>query len=321
MDTQQNQDKKHTDKKGGVAKTAGAWMIVIGFILFGISINEFFSKNKVLEKASKNIASAATDGQLTEELEDQVTPANGYEINATWGNIGPNLIESGAIDSVKFKQLYEQEGGLNPDQLAILEKWSDAKIKITRENSRFVLNMLWAFGLAQQNKLLTEGDMMKYEDYGRFASTGGWTIASKPIEEIYSKFNWLNLTGAQEEKIKETASNVYRPCCDNSTAFPDCNHGMAALGLIEIMVANNNSAEEIYDALKYFNSFWFTSSYLETAIYFSQIKNIDWDQADSKEVLSKKYSSASGWAKNIHAELEKNPELLPKTTNGGSCGV
>src|SRR3989344_5448392 len=181
--------------------------------------------------------------------------------------------------------------------------------------------MLWAFGLAQKNSLLTEGDMAKNGDYKRFASTGGWTLAKKSLDEIYSKFNWLDLNSDQENKIKNISGNVYRPCCNNSTAFPDCNHGMAALGLIEIMVAGGNSDEEIYNALKYFNSFWFGSSYLETAIYFKEIKNIDWDRVDSKEILSKEYSSASGWGENIHTQLEKTPELLPKNLEAGGCGA
>ena len=32
-----------------------------------------------------------------------------------------------------------------------------------------------------------------------------------------------------ENKI---AKGIYRPCCNNSTYFPDCNHGMAMLGLL-----------------------------------------------------------------------------------------
>lgn len=296
--------------------TAGAWMIVIGLALGGFSINEYFKNNKLV--ASHDHQSRE---QFTNELNKEVFPADGYNTGAKWGNIGPELIKSGAIDQNKFKELYSQGSGLSAEELAILETGSDSTIRITKENSHFVLNMLWAFGLAQKNSLLTEGDMIKYGDYKKFASTGGWTIAAKPIDEFYSKFNWLNLTANQEERIKNIASNVYRPCCNNHTAFPDCNHGMAALGLIEIMAAAGNSDTEIYEALKYFNSFWFASSYLETAIYFKEIKGINWDKVDAKEILSKEYSSASGWANNIHKELQKHPNLLPKTEEGGGCGV
>lgn len=296
--------------------TLGAWMIVIGITLGGFSINEYFKNNKI--SASHNNQSQE---QSSGELDNEVFPANGYNTGAKWGNIGPELIKSGAIDLVKFKELYSQGSGLSAEELSILEIGSDSNIKITKENSHFVLNMLWAFGLAQKNSLLTEGDMVKYDDYKRFASTGGWTISAKPIDEFYSKFNWLNLTPDQETKVKEIASNVYRPCCNNHTAFPDCNHGMAALGLIEIMVASGNSDTEIYEALKYFNSFWFASSYLETAIYFKEIKGISWDKVNAKEILSKEYSSASGWANNIHKELQKYPNLIPQKTEGAGCGI
>lgn len=301
--------------KNGTAKMIGAWMIVAGVALAGFSTNEYFSTHKINDDKD-NISSVEM-----QQITDQFLPLNGYEINAHWGAIGPNLINSGIIDAAKFKELYNPENGLKIGELEILEKWSASKIKITRENSHFVLNMLWAFGLGQKNSILTDGDMSKYGDYKRFASTGGWTISSKPLDDIYSKFDWLNLDSKQEDRIKEISGNIYRPCCNNSTAFPDCNHGMAALGLIEIMVANEIADEEIYDALKHFNSFWFSSSYLETAIYFKKIKNIDWNDVDSKEILSKEYSSANGWAKNIHKELEKHPDLLPKNLEGTGCGI
>lgn len=301
------------------SKTIGAWMIIVGLVLSGFSINEYLKDYKI-----KKDLKAQLNGQPStnkEDLSSLVLPKEGYEINATWGNIGPALIKEGVIDKEKFEEIYASNGGLTAEESAILESGTDQKIKITSQNSHFALNMLWAFGLAQQNTLLTGGDMAKYGDYKRFASTGGWTIAAKSLDDIYSKFNWLNLNSDQETTIKNIAENIYRPCCNNSTAFPDCNHGMAALGLIEIMVANGNSETEIYEALKYFNSFWFESSYLEMATYFKHIKGLDWDTIDAKMILSKEYSSSSGWSKNIHTELEKYPELLPKQSEGGGCGV
>lgn len=295
--------------------TLGAWMIVAGLALGGFSLNTYFDNHPLNDRAPSNAISA---DQKT--LEETVLPPEGYEINVSWGNIGPNLVQTGVIDAEKFKAIYEQNGGLPQEELEILEKGSPEKIKITNENSHFVLNMLWAFGLAQKNRLLTEGDMAK-DDYKRFASTGGWSIASKPIDEFYSKYNWLAFGDIQEKKVADIASNVFRPCCNNSTAFPDCNHGVAALGLIEIMIASGNSDAEIYRALKYFNSFWFASSYLEMATYFEKIKGIAWKDADAKEILSEKYSSGGGWAQNVHAELEKHPELLPKINEGGGCGA
>ena len=315
----QNQTLNNPDQtpKNSKLTAIGAWMIIIGLALGGFSINKYFKTHPIKSQNDTPKEQLIVIEQILKE----VIPDDGYEINAKWGDIGPNLIKSGTIDLEKFKELYLQDGGLKSNELAILENTSDSNIKITKENAHFVLNLLWAFGLAQQNKLLTEGDMIKYGDYKKFASTGGWTISAKPIEEFYSKYNWVNLDSKKEERIKNIAENVYRPCCNNSTAFPDCNHGMAALGLIEIMVAGNAPEDEIYEALRYFNSFWFSSSYLEMAIYFKQVKNKDWSEVDAKEILSKNYSSSGGWAKNIHKELEKTPEFLPKNPEGGGCGV
>jgi hypothetical protein len=110
---------------------------------------------------------------------------------------------------------------------------------IHQENQHFLLNLFWAFGLANQNRVLTEGQMMSNgkEEVVRFASTGGWTLARKPLLEIYSRYPIVSLTEEQQKRLEEVAQGVYRPCCDNPTHFPDCNHGMAMLGLLELMAS------------------------------------------------------------------------------------
>ena len=49
---------------------------------------------------------------------------------------------------------------------------------------------------------------------------------------------------------ERAAPFVYRPCCDNATHFPDCNHGMAMLGLLELMAAQGASEEEMFAAAR-----------------------------------------------------------------------
>ena len=58
---------------------------------------------------------------------------------------------------------------------------SNEKIKITPENSYFLLNFFWALGLANKNVILDEGPMTSYgkDQIGNFASTGGWTLGKK----------------------------------------------------------------------------------------------------------------------------------------------
>jgi hypothetical protein len=66
--------------------------------------------------------------------------------------------------------------------------------------------------------------MMQYSEgeIGRFASTGGWTIGAKPATALYSSTPIITLTPEQQARLEEIASAVYRPCCDNHTAFPAC---------------------------------------------------------------------------------------------------
>src|SRR3989344_1028681 len=115
-------------------------------------------------KTQKNIVSSNKNkdqkNPQTSEIFAKINPADGYELNATYGDIGPKMIESGVIDLQKFKETYESSGQpLNQEALDILTKGTDQKIKISSENSYFLLNFFWAFGLANQSKVLTEGDM------------------------------------------------------------------------------------------------------------------------------------------------------------------
>ena len=71
-------------------------------------------------------------------------------------------------------------------------------------------------------------------------------------------------------KAEEVAAAVYRPCCDNPTLFPDCNHGMAMLGLLELMASKNASLDEMFTTAKSVNAFWFPQQALEIAVYIKQ---------------------------------------------------
>src|SRR3989338_7604908 len=89
----------------------------------------------------------------------QINPPGGYELKTKYNNIGPSMLEMGVVDLDKFKQIYEKSGQpLTPEQLDILTKGSNKKIRITSDNSYFLLNFFWAFGLANKTKILEEGD-------------------------------------------------------------------------------------------------------------------------------------------------------------------
>ncbi|MBI3342920.1 rhodanese-like domain-containing protein [Candidatus Gottesmanbacteria bacterium] len=247
-------------------------------------------------------------------VEKEVLPEAGVEMSVAWGDIGRKLIALGVIDEAKFRQAVK----LTPEQEDILTKGSDKKITINATNGQFVVDMLWALGLAQKSVVYEEGPLGKeYKDKaGNFASTGGWSLARGDAMGYLNRFDLVKLNTEQQKRVGEIAQNVYRPCCGNSTWFPDCNHGMAALAIIELLVANNVDEATIYRKLLGFNSFWFTDSYLYVATYFAR-QGTPWKDVDAKAILGKEYSSAQG----AQAIARKVGQLPNRPTRGGSCGT
>lgn len=258
-----------------------------------------------------------------EAIAAQINPEDGYKIPATYGEIGPRLLEAGAIDLEKFVNVYQEMGRpLSKEQLAILTEGSSKPIVINLDNQHFLLNLFWAFGLANQNQVLTEGPMMRNGKEGvvNFASTGGWTISVKPIDELYASTPIISLTEEQQKRLEEVAQGVYRPCCDNPTHLPDCNHGMAMLGLLELMAFQGASIDEMFQAAKYINAFWFPQQTLEVAVAFKAAENLDFEQTDARLVVGQSMSSGSGF-KAVHQWLAQNGILEQAPQVGGSCGV
>lgn len=297
-------------------------------LLISLAFNVLFffsliNKNKISGKTlSSNVTKVDTKNQTN--IFNEINPEAGYTINASLGDLGPEMISSGVIDYDKFLATYEKSGQpLTQEQKEILTKGSNKKIKITRDNSYFLLNFFWALGLANKSKILDRGDMMKYggiSGAGQFASTGGWTLAKNNPMDYYSKSNLIVLTPQQENLIERVASNIFRPCCNNSTAFPDCNHGMALLGVLQLMASNNATENQMYDAGKYFNAFWFPGNYFDIATYFKNKEGKNFKQLDGKYILSKSYSSASGYQTVKSWLAEKGLIQQPPKTRGG-CGV
>jgi hypothetical protein len=193
---------------------------------------------------------------------------------------------------------------------------------INKNNAYFLLNFFWAFGLTNQNPILTDGLMMSKgkENIGDFASTGGWTLGGKAPTELYASTPMVLLTEKQQSRLLEVASAVYRPCCNNPTHYPDCNHGMAMLGLLELMASQNASTEEMFSAAKYVNAFWYPQQTLEVATALERLESVNFTKADPRQVVSKKYSSGSGFQA-VHEYLASNGALKEIPSSGGSCGV
>lgn len=253
----------------------------------------------------------------------EITLPGEYELPVSYGNLGPQLLAAGAIDFDRFVQVYEEAGQpLTEEQLNILKDGSDIPVVINRENAYFLLNFFWAVGLSNNNPLLKEGPMVERSDGNieTYASTGGWTLAAKPIADLYASAPLIPLTIGQQARLEEVAAAVYRPCCNNPTSFPDCNHGMAMLGVLQLLAAQNATPDEMFAAAKYLNAFWFPQQTAELALAFKVGKNQDFAEIDARELVGAGVSSSTGY-RGVHQWLADN-KLLPQTGGGGnSCGV
>lgn len=308
-----------------------AVILILVFLIYALPKLPQEYKFNFSRQNSINITSASVqtgkfgDSNLdTAVLIEQINPKEGYTINVKYQDIGFNLLESGVIDFEKFKSIYDRAGApLTEDQLKIFSKEGlDKEITISSSNAYFLLNFFWALGLVNENPILEEGEITKYgkSRIGSFASTGGWTISIKPVMEVYSNSTIIKLNDEQQGKVEEVAGNAYRPCCSNSTAFPDCNHGMALLGVLELLAANDASVDEMYEAAKYFNAFWFPQQYFDLAVYFKVTDGLDFADIDGKTIVGKDYSSGFGWSK-TKKWLASNDLIEKVPQSGGGCGV
>ncbi len=290
--------------------------VVLSILIFGSGLGSGY----LLWGRAK--AEKSTSIDLT-VLANEINPQDGFIIPVAYGDIGPDLVAAGTINLDAFLQLYEQSGQpLSKQDIEILTLGSKDQIVITRENAHFLLNLFWALGLTNKNPVLDNGPLQQASDgqIDRFASTGGWTIGTKPVKELYSSASILYLTPEQQAKVEEVAKAVFRPCCDNPTHFPDCNHGMAMLGLLELMASQDATTEEMYQAAKNVNAFWFPQQTLEQAIYFKVIEKTSYQDIDARSIVSQNISSASGF-QGIHQWLSENGMLEQSGSGGSNCGV
>lgn len=292
--------------------------------------------NTTVQQSATSEAAAAADRPVVESAATNqetataqpVSPAAvsapHYQLAASYSNLGPQLLETGGIDFEKFTAIYQRAGQpLSNKQLAILQEGTDEPIVMNAKNAYFLLNFLWALGLVNKNPILTEGTMMQYggeAQIARFASTGGWTIGSKQPAELYAASELISLTPEQQALLEEVAAAVYRPCCNNPTAFPDCNHGMAMLGLLELMASQGADANAMFEAAKWANAFWFPQQSQELARFFQASKNQDFDEINAQQAVSAATFSSSGF-RSVHQWLADNNLLEQAPSSGNSCGV
>jgi len=266
------------------------------------------------------LANHQTGNKVYDEVASKVLPEQGFQSRISLKDSVLKLIEKGVIDKQKFEDIYKSRG--EPNEIKdLLTKDSKKPILLTRANANYYVNLLWPLGLA--NFMSTnEKSPISGNSLFNFASTGGWNLGKEKNGGAYfNKFKIVYLSPQQEQLATKIAKNTYRPCCDNSTFFQDCNHGSALLGLLELGASQGLSEDQLYKEALGFNSFWFPQNYIETGLYFKVVKNTDWNKVNPKEVMGYNYSAISKWSKNVASEIAKIPDLLPKQQTGGSCGT
>lgn len=242
------------------------------------------------------------------------TPAPRFFLN--WGNLGVKMVEAGVIDRDKIESLYDHGRGLTEAEKKLLDDSNNENLVITSQNSRLALHLLWALGLSNNNRVLEVGPMMaeRYGGIAGFASTGGWTLARGDPLNHFNRHKFITLTPEQQLVVERVSKNIFRPCCDNSTYFPDCNHGMAMLGLLELMASQGASEISMYKTALAVNAQWFPNQYQALRTFFGS-KNMDWESTDPKEILSAEFSSVSGYKK-VLSQIQ-----TPEQSGKAGCGV
>lgn len=237
-----------------------------------------------------------------------------------FGDLGPRLIAAGAIDPGRFIANYRGSGRpLSPSQRRILARGGDVPIVLDLANAHFLLNLFWALGLTNDNRLLTRGAMLSggLAGIGRFASTGGWTLGSKSALELYSSSPLVMLTDAQQVRLEAVAAEVYRPCCNNPTSFPDCNHGMAMLGLLELAAADGADEDRLFRIARAANAIWYPAQTRQVETYL-RAQGLA-PEAEPRLLVGRELFSGGGYRQLSRRLGEQG--LAPRGSSGQGCGV
>ena len=264
---------------------------------------------------------AALKYPLYDAAAAQVLPKDGHHSKISLGDAVLKLVDGDAIDRGKFFQLYSGSGGYPAELKDVLDETSPGKIHLTSENVNYYTNLLWPLGLSNYMSANAESPI-NGDGLDSFASTGGWTLGQAENGAAYfNKLSIVPLTPEQETRVVAIAQSTYRPCCDNSTFFQDCNHGSALLGLLQLGASQGLSDEELYREALAFNSFWFPDAYIQTALYFEVFKKVAWNRLDPRIIMGFDYSAISAWQQNVAMRLATVPGLVPGTGDGAGCGV
>jgi len=259
---------------------------------------------------------------LFDEAVSRVLPETGFQSRIALNDSIVRLVNHGVIDRGKFFALYGTSGPLPGEFAQVLSEPSPREIRLTAYNANYYVNLLWPVGLATHMAANADSPLNGDSLYN-FASTGGWTLGREDNGGAYfDKFPIVDLTDEQAARVVAIAKSAYRPCCNNSTFFQDCNHGSALLGVLQLGAAQGLNDDELYREALAFNSFWFPDYYVRTALFFKVVEKTEWADVDPRIALGLEYSAGGPWQENVAARLETMPGLIPPEPGGGaSCGV
>ena len=313
-------------------------LLIVGLIIlntlfsFSFSVSRKPVLNRLLGQKLAGVAAPApstvpgSPAPAPEIDTEAVLPAAGVSLPVEWEDLGKQMVMAGVIDNAKMEALYSQRGpapdgagrgGMSEMMKKVLKENNNEKIAINPQTSGELLNLFWALGLANKNEILDKGEMWDKQfggDAGKFASTGGWTLASGNVMDHYSKHSFIKLTKDQQAMVDKVSKGIFRPCCGNSTHFPDCNHGMAMLGLLQLMASRGITEADMYKYALAVNAYWFPDTYLTIASYL-KTQGRDYAQTSPQELLSAQYSSAQGY-KQILSQVQP-----VQGKSSGGCGV
>lgn len=254
--------------------------------------------------------------RLSEPLPDivgQVTPKAGVPTGIAFEDSIQRLIAAGVLDPDKLRAL---DKDLPPWVDRLLAAPSDDTILFSEETAPYIVNLLWPLGLANRASFNEKSPINTLRIPG-FASTGGWTLGRETNGYVYfNRIDAIEMTDEQQVMVLDVARTTFRPCCDNSTLYQDCNHGSALLGLLELAASQGATVDGLYGIALTANSFWFPDYYAKTALYFSHFHHKTWREIPPKLILGPDLSSLSGWEKNVNDRLLQANVMLPGQSKG-----
>ncbi len=221
--------------------------------------------------------------------------------------LGPllrQLVEDSVLDTLSLNTALARSGHpLTVSQRQVLDG-RDMSLRVDADNAAFLLNTLWTLGLANANAVLTRGPMFTRSggQIGRFASTGGWSLGARPATHVYAAHPLVPLRPAHQRQLENVLEQVFRPCCDNSTYFPDCNHGMAMLGLLTLLASQGADQGQLFQAAYVANRIWFPEPFAHIAAYLANHRP-GWT---AETAVSRAIASGSGHARLMARTDETN---------------